>query len=158
MVSPFPAPSWGHNALLTEVCDILPFKSQFSSRIQEEHTKNKTSLLCSSMLSWLLFTCFGSSLNNHLSCRNHSIIASSFPICNFCSPCASSCSFSDLAPSHLISLSLLQVEFLAEMGDNVVNAVSSGRAGAEGLRLVHSRLQRSFVGYYLDWGAQVPQG
>lgn len=59
-VSPSPAPSWGHNALLTEVCDILPFKIQFSSRIQEEDRKNKISLLFHAVLVAYLF---GSSLN-----------------------------------------------------------------------------------------------
>lgn len=56
-----------------------------------------------------LFWDFSEPLKDQLSCRSHLIIASSFPICNICplwDSCALSCSFSGLAVSHLISLSL----------------------------------------------------
>lgn len=166
---PFPCSQLGMQGSPGRICNILPFKNQISSRIQEEDEKrrrNKELLSsafpccpgCCLLVLGVLWTPEISAVMRW----SHSIIASTFPIWKFFSPeilCVFSGSFSGLL-SHtwFLSLSLLQLEFLVEMWCNEINALSSGRAGAEGLRLVHSRLWRSFVDYYLDWGAQVPQG
>lgn len=113
---PFPCSQLGMQGSPGRICNILPFKNQVSSRIQEEDEKRRrnkellsSAFPCCPGCCLLVLGVFWTPEIPAVLRWNHSIIASSFPIWKYFSPWDFVCIFRLVlwsSLSHLISVSL----------------------------------------------------